>query len=194
MLEKTPDPSARAMQEFIAVPTQEIERSMAQFWAKIQHDSPFARAMAMVTALPESMARFQAAIKTIGDHWEAASKAIADHWEAEMRPMLDRFNAAKDLPPNHPAKAAWAFIGHLTPKAGQPLWRRLPSPFSRGHPKGKGSVVSDKTLLDQMTILVAAGKKPTTAAREVLKSRSHDGIDLKGKADHLVRLFKKRAF
>jgi hypothetical protein len=59
----------------------------------------------------------------------------------------------------------------------------------RGHPTGKGKIISNAKLFEQMAALMAVGMTRTAAARKVLGTGA-----TKAEADHLARVFRKSVF
>jgi hypothetical protein len=107
----------------------------------------------------------------------------------EVKEQQKRYRAAL----NHPAdekSQPWIEAGWMTPKDLKPFWRFFPDPLKRrGRPKGSAPVAGNKALLAAMgEHITATGDTPTTAARKVLKAHGVTG-ELKGKADHLKKIW-----
>jgi hypothetical protein len=62
---------------------------------------------------------------------------------------------------------------------------------ARGDRRGRPPGGNAETILKELHALVRRGEKPTTAARILLRARGFTG-NLKGRADHLARLFTKK--
>ncbi len=109
-----------------------------------------------------------------------------------MIEFIDRYEASK-VTSDIKKKLAWEHIAPMTPLQAMHHWPYLPNPLKvKGRPKG-GPVATNDALFARMDSLVDEGKKPTTAARIVLKEQGVKLHSLKGRADYLVRLWKKRA-
>ena len=120
----------------------------------------------------------------------------SDNTIGSNQQIVDRYNAAQGLPEGHKAKG-WAELGHLTPRQIAELFApHLPDPLARGRgrPPGTGPVATNKNLIEQLDACVRAGKRPHSAARRLLEQDGVTVKDIKGRADHLVRLWKKSAF
>jgi hypothetical protein len=112
--------------------------------------------------------------------------------------MLQEIEAAKRNP-SHRRSRLWLAMQHRSPKEiaeALPylvmLMPELRIPERRGRPRRPAANTSKMVeRLDRR--IKRTGERPTTAARNLLSKRYH-GETLKGKADHLVRLWKKRAF
>jgi hypothetical protein len=91
-------------------------------------------------------------------------------------------------------------VGHLTPKQIAVLlpymmmdMGDLRVPKRRGRQKGRAAPSTLKMAGELDKRIADTGELPTTAARRLLRDYGFRG-DLKGPADHLVRVRKKRAF
>ena len=84
-----------------------------------------------------------------------------------------QINNARDNP-SHPNARVWLTVGHLTPEQ-----------------IAASTLALAEHLADRIE---RTGELPNTAARRLLAEYGFRGPDLKGRADHLVRLWKKRAF
>ena len=100
---------------------------------------------------------------------------------------IERYKAAMRLKPGHDTHEAWSVVGDLTPRELGKIERYLPK--APGRPKGTRHAVTPE-LLAELESRTNNGEQPTPAAMAILKST---GIKagLKGRADHLVRVWKR---
>lgn len=113
---------------------------------------------------------------------------------AESSETLDRYRAARALSPDDPKAEPWSVLidADLTVRQLRKVESYFPDPRARrGRPKGDGPVSTDEALFADLEERVAAGERPTTAAKALLVDRGVDA-GLKGKADHLVRAWRKK--
>jgi hypothetical protein len=114
--------------------------------------------------------------------------------------MGQQFNNAKDNPSHRKARA-WLMVQHLTPRE---IAEWLPYmmmdmgdlrvPKRRGRQKGR-TAASTLEMAEQLDKRIKrTGEMPTTVARHLVVEQGFRGRDIKGRADHLVRVWKKRAF
>jgi hypothetical protein len=113
--------------------------------------------------------------------------------------IVRHIEAAKENPSRRSARA-WLMVQHLTPKQIA-VWLPymmmdmgdLRVPKRRGRQKGRAAPSTLKMAGELDKRIADTGELPTTAARRLLANHGFRG-DLKGPADHLVRVWKKRAF
>jgi hypothetical protein len=113
--------------------------------------------------------------------------------------MGQQINNAKDNP-SHRSSRMWLTAGHLTPRQIAELLPYLMMdmgdlrvPRRRGRQKGRAAPSTLKMAEQLAERIERTGELPTPAARRLLADYGFRG-DLKGKADHLVRVWKNRAF
>lgn len=105
----------------------------------------------------------------------------------EVEEQMKRIRAAQELPEGHPKREIWLPFLHVTPKFLAPFWRHLPDPLARrGRPKGRGKV--GPVTLQEMDRRVAAGERPTSAAKAIVG----DVAGAKNAADHIVKVWKQK--
>jgi hypothetical protein len=112
--------------------------------------------------------------------------------------MLRQIEAAKGNP-SHRRSRVWLMVGHLTPRQTAELlpymimdMPDLRIPKRKGRPRG--TAASALEMVEQLAKRIATtGELPITAAKRLLAEHGFRGPDLKGRADYLVRLWKKRA-
>jgi hypothetical protein len=93
-------------------------------------------------------------------------------------------------------------VQHLTPReiaewlpyAMMVMGGDLRVPKRRGRQKGRAAPSTLKMAEQLDKRINDTGELPTTAARRLLLAYGFRGPDLKGRADHLVRVWKRRAF
>jgi hypothetical protein len=113
--------------------------------------------------------------------------------------MVQQIQAAKDNP-SHQRARVWLMVGHLTPKQIAELlpymimdMPDLRVPQRKGRPRRTAE--STLKMAEQLAERINDTEElPTTAARRLLADYGFRGRDLKGRADHLVRVWKNRAF
>jgi len=109
--------------------------------------------------------------------------------------MMQRMEEAKDNP-SHQRARAWLEVQHLTPKEIAELlpymFMDLPElhiPRRIGRPpRIAASTLEMAKQLDER--IKRTGELPTTAAKRLLTSLGFCGQNVKGRADHLVRVWK----
>ena len=113
--------------------------------------------------------------------------------------IAQQFNNAKDNP-SHRSSRMWLTVGHLSPKQIAELLPYmmmdigdLRVPKRRGRQKGRTAPSTLKMAEELAERIERTGELPTTAAERLLAERGFRGVT-KGKADHLVRVWKNRAF
>jgi hypothetical protein len=113
--------------------------------------------------------------------------------------MGRQFNDAKGNP-SHRRSRVWLMVGHLTPKQIAELlpYMMMDMPELR-IPKGRGrpgrTAASTLEMAEQLANRIErTGELRTTAARRLLADYGFRGADVKGRADHLVRVLRNRAF
>jgi len=91
-------------------------------------------------------------------------------------------------------------VQHLTPKEIAELlpymmmdMPDLRVPRRRGRQKGRVAASRLKMAEELGERIERTGELPTTAAKRLLRDKGFRGDDLKGRADHLVRVWKNRA-
>jgi hypothetical protein len=113
--------------------------------------------------------------------------------------MVQQINNAKDNPSHRKARA-WLMVQQLTPKQIAELlpymvmdMGDLRVPKRKGRPRR--TAASTLEMVERLDRRINdTGELPTTAARRLLVECGFRGETLKGKADHLVREWKNRAF
>jgi hypothetical protein len=113
--------------------------------------------------------------------------------------IAQQFNNANDNP-SHPNARVWLMVGHLSPKQIAVLLPHLMMdmgdlrvPRRRGRQKGRTAPSILKMAEELAKRIERTGELPTTAAKRLLVEYGFRG-DPKGPADHLVRVWKNRAF
>jgi hypothetical protein len=107
----------------------------------------------------------------------------------EVRAILGRMHAAR-ANPEDPKSEPWLAIGELTPRQIATFYRHIPNPLAkRGRRRGSRTTV-DGELVEALNRMVENGEHPTTAARLLWQERGVR-FGLKGRADHLVRVWKE---
>jgi hypothetical protein len=113
--------------------------------------------------------------------------------------MGQQINDAKSNP-SHRRSRVWLMVGHLTPKQIAELlpymmmdMPDLRIPKRRGRQKGRTAASTLKMAEQLAERIERTGELPTTAARRLLAEYGFRGPTLKGRADHLVRVWKRRA-
>src|SRR5262245_770578 len=112
--------------------------------------------------------------------------------------MTQQFLSAKDNPSHRKARV-WLRMGHLTPKQ---MYELLPYmmmdmpdlriPLRKGRPRRPA--VGTLAMVEQLAERIErTDELPTTAARRLVTDQGFRGSQIKGRADHLVRLWKQRA-
>jgi hypothetical protein len=133
----------------------------------------------------------------------AAARERGDfrHFQIRLRLMgwmVEYMEAAKGNPTHRKARA-WLMVRHLTP---QQIEKLLPYMFmdmpDLRIPKRKGrpghTAASTLKMVEQLAKRIERTRElPTTAAKGLLTDHGYRGPDLKGRADHLVRVWKRRA-
>jgi hypothetical protein len=114
--------------------------------------------------------------------------------------MVQQIEAAKDNP-SHRRARAWLMVQHLTPKQIAELlpymimdMPDLRIPKRRGRQKGHATASTLEMAEQLANRIERTGELPTTAARRLLVAYGFRGPDLKGRADHLVRMWKKSRY
>ena len=118
----------------------------------------------------------------------AMAKIPPESW-AEGEEIMKRFRALKHLPDDNPKRMIWENFWGETPASMCRLnWRRnLPDPLAfPGRPIGSVAVGEDVFL--EMNRRVAAGEKPTRAAKAIVG----DIAGAKNRADYIVRKWRER--
>jgi hypothetical protein len=67
-------------------------------------------------------------------------------------------------------------------------------PKRRGKPKGRTAAKTSEMVKELDKRIKRSGERPTTAARRVVRDFGFRGDKVKGKADHLVRVWKRPRF
>ena len=113
--------------------------------------------------------------------------------------IAQQFNNAKDNPSHRNARV-WLMVGHLTPKQIAVLLPYLHDGYggparakAQRQAKGRAAPSILKMAEELAKRIERTGELPTPAAKRLLAEYGFRG-DLKGKADHLVRVWKNRAF
>lgn len=114
--------------------------------------------------------------------------------------IAQQFNNAKDNP-SHRSSRMWLTAGHLTPKQIAELLPYLMMdmgdlrvPRRRGRQKGRAAPSTLKMAEELSKRIADTRELPTTAAKRLLVEYGFRGATVKGRADHLVRVWKNRAF
>lgn len=113
--------------------------------------------------------------------------------------IAQQFNNAKDNP-SHKNARVWLTVGYLTPQQIAVLLPYLQMdmgdlrvPRRRGRQKGRAAPSTLKMAEELSKRIADTRELPTTAAKRLLAEYGFRG-DLKGRAGHLVRVWKNRAF
>jgi hypothetical protein len=112
--------------------------------------------------------------------------------------IVQHIEAAKENP-SHRSARAWLMVQHLTPKQ---IAEWLPYmmmdigdlrvPKRKGRPRR--TAASTLEMVEQLDRRIKeTGELPTTAARHLVVEQGFRGRDIKGRADHLVREWRRRA-
>jgi hypothetical protein len=122
-------------------------------------------------------------------------------WRLQLTVWIgQQINNAKDNPSHQNARRVWLRAGHLTPKQIAELLPYLMMdmgdlrvPRRKGRPRR--TAASILAMVEQLDRRIKdTGELPTTAAKRLLRDYGFRGPDLKGRADHLVRVWRNRAF
>jgi hypothetical protein len=143
--------------------------------------------------------------RRLSEAWQAfvAARDRGDFRDFQIRLrltgwMVQQIQAAKDNP-SHRRARVWLMVGHLTPKQIAELlpymvmdMPDLRVPQRKGRPRR--TAASTLEMAAQLANRIErTGELPTTAAKRLLTDYGFRGPDLKGRADHLVRVWKRRA-
>jgi hypothetical protein len=162
-----------------------------------------------VARLNRQLEPFQRAWQRVAPDIERAWRAFVvardrgDFRDLQLRLRLtvwmgQQIGAAKNNP-SHRAARVWLRMQHLTPKQIAGLlpymlmdMPALRIPRRRGRPRQEAANALE--MVEQLKQRIErTGELPTTAARRLLTDLGFCGQDVKGRADHLVRLWKNRA-
>jgi hypothetical protein len=185
--------------DWVARIAQEIER-LRRAWR------PFARDLEQASKAIAA-ARDRGEWRRLSEAWWAfvVARDRGDFRDVQIRLRLmggivQQIEAAKGNPSHRKARA-WLAVQHLTPKQIALLLPymimdlpELRIPRRRGKPKGRTAASTLEMAEELDRRIKRTGERPTTAARRLLAEHGVRAVDLKGRADHLVRAWKRRAF
>jgi hypothetical protein len=171
-----------------------LQRSWQRFARDIEQASTaFAAARDKWRPLFEAWRRVEAA-RDRGDFRALQYRLRLTLW------MVEHIEAAKDNP-SHRSARAWLMVQSLTPKEIAVLlpymmmdMHDLHVPKRRGRQKGRTAARTLKMAEQLDKRIEHTGERPTTAAKCLLADHGFRGPDLKGRADHLVRVWRKSRF
>jgi hypothetical protein len=179
----------------IAREIEPIQRSWQRFTRDIeQATKPFAGEWRQLFEAWQQLSRAFVAARDRGDFRDFQFRLQLTVW------MGQQINDAKGNPSDRRARA-WLMVQHLTPKQIAVLlpymFMDMPDlriPKRRGRQKGRTATNTLKMTEQLAERIERTGELPTTAARSLFPEHGFRGLDLKGRADHLVRVWKRRAF
>jgi hypothetical protein len=177
----------------IAREIEPLQRSWQRFARDIEQVSkPFAGEWRRLFEAWQELSKAFAAARDRGDFRNFHIRLRLTGW------MVQQIEDAKDNP-SHRRARVWLMVQHLTPKEIAVLlpyvimdMPDLRIPRRKGRP-GR-TAASTLEMTEQLAKRINnTGELPTTAAKRLLAGYGFRGPDLKGRADYLVRLWKKRA-
>jgi hypothetical protein len=177
----------------IAREIEPIQRSWQRFTRDIEQATKlFAGEWRQLFEAWQQLSRAFVAARDRGDFRDFRMRVQLTVW------MGQQINDAKDNP-SHRRARAWLMVRHLTPQQIAELlpYMIMDMPDSR-IPKRKGRPRRSAAITLEMAEQLAkrierTGEPPTPAARRLLAEYGFRGPTLKGRADHLVRVWKRRA-
>jgi hypothetical protein len=172
----------------------DLEKLQASLLLRLQKhqekiDRRFAPTMQRLERQQAEINRIAAPVFARWSKIERALPAIPERVLQQADEVFDRCKAALRRPADDPIRKAWRHVEGLSLSELYDHYRYLPDPRrrDRGRPSGSGRLAKHLPELERR---IKAGEKPTSAANEILRSA---GVvaGLKGRADALVRLWKK---
>jgi hypothetical protein len=176
----------------IAREIEPLQRSWQRFARDIEQASkPFAGEWRRLFEAWQQLSKAFVAARDRGDFRNFQIRLQLTGW------MVRQIEAAKDNP-SHRRSRAWLIVKHLTPKQIAELlpylimdMPDLRIPKRKGRPRR--TAASTLEMAEQLAKRInETGELPTTAARRLLVDHGFRGPDLKGRADHLVKVWRNR--